>query len=258
VTTDADALVAAVELWFSCRSCKRLSPLDAIEPHAKAHCFRCGERRALSPAYYRAALSQAHGVADLVAYAEENEGVEIPPEHVDLGVTEWTTDAPFGRAALLACVEPGEDASAIEGGDHFVRVGFTTPRCPKCGNFGVHWEGRKGEISIRCDECGTAKYVATSAWSIYKNAAAIVTPAHRVDVRHAPARSDRRATVSVCPTCGAALAAEASVAQCSYCATTTHVAPAQSLAEHPPAVRMTIVFVGASKMRERAVEKALR
>jgi hypothetical protein len=258
VTSDSEALIVAAEFWFVCKSCRLLSPLDALEPNAKAHCFRCGARHKLPPAYYRAALAHAHGVADLVAYAEENEGVDVPAEYADLGVTEWMVDEPFGKGALYAYCEEGEDPTEVEGGDHFVRVGFTTPRCPTCGGFGVQYEGRKGELAITCDEHGTARYDAASAWNVYKNAAAIVTPAHRTDLRHAPTRGDRRATVSVCPTCGAPLALDegVAIAKCSYCATTARVTPPRSLAEDPPPVRMTIVFVGVSGLRAQAVEKA--
>lgn len=236
VTTDAEALVVAVELWFTCHSCMLRSPLDAIEPNARAHCYRCGERQELPVALYREALHHAHHVAEIVTRAEENDGVVVPKEHAALGVMERMTEVRFD----------------IGGSEHLVRVGFTTLRCPKCASFGVGWEGRKGILTITCDECGTAKYEAPSAWSIYKHAAAVVTPTHRTDVRHAPARRDRRARASVCPTCAAPLVRGVGLAfaKCGYCATTTRVSPPRLLASDPPSVRMTIIFVGESGSTE--------
>jgi hypothetical protein len=235
VTTDPEPLIVAVELWFACRSCMLRSPLDAIEPNARAHCYRCGERQELPHEYYRAALHHAHGVAEIVARAEDDDGVVVPKEHAALGVTARLTEVPF-------------DIGDGRGTDHLVRVGFSALRCPTCGSFSVRWEGRTGTLSITCDEHGTAKYEAPSAWGVYKHAAAVVTPAHRTDVRHAPARRDRRARASVCPTCAAPLVRGVgqAFAKCAFCATTSHVTPPRSLASDPPPVRMTILFVGES------------
>ncbi len=205
VTTDDASLVVAAELWFACHSCLLRSPLDAIEPNAPVECHRCGERQQLPNAYYEGALQHVHAVA-------------LRP------VTGWMTEEPFG--------------------EHLVRVGFSAVRCPTCASFGVRWEGRKGAMSITCGEHGTATYDATGAWSLYKRLAAVITPAHRTDVRHAPARGDRRAKASVCPTCAAPLVRGVgqSFATCTFCATTSQVTPPRSRASDPAPVRMTMLF----------------
>jgi transcription elongation factor Elf1 len=218
----------SMECTFHCRACGFDVPLDSLDMDGAVVCVRCGLEQAFEVRAWHDAFDVAHAVADGTSKLAKKQAVQ------------------------------GENVLRVTALPH-------APRCATCeGPVEVAFEDERARAD--CKACATSiEYVVPPAASrMTKNAIrAVLADAHRKDAPPVKTADSAGAVAIQCPSCSAALDADASsrFVSCKYCKTKSRI-PERTWFRlkggDPKPVTMWIAFEGesrAAREAERAKEQ---